>query len=245
MDAEKLLTQFVNQMTATFGNNIKSITLCGSYVRGDNTEDSDMDVYCLFENLSSWELIATGKIVRNLPSLYSKFELNLQCLTLDEYTRQGFGRAFVTPIKYFESKVLYGEDFGTKPSKEEFIPLFENIISEVIMSIRHYITAQEPVENLVDGRLKGWVLKPLCVALRIERYIIIDNYPRNFNEILHLSSGLPQTKAVEWILDNEKINQDITLAPTEVLLFMLEIATGISKRVADFKDNFAERLLKG
>lgn len=238
MNAENFLAQFVNQMTETFGNNIKSITLCGSYVRGDNTEDSDMDVYCLFENLSSWELISAGKIVRNLPSLYSKFELNLQCMTIDEYTHQGFGRAFVTPIKYFESKVLYGEDFGTKPSKEDFIPLFENIISEVIMSIRHYITAQEPVENLVDGRLKGWVLKPLCVALRIERYVIIDKYPRNFNELLHLSSGLSQTKAVEWIQDKVKFNQDITSAPTEVLLSILEIATGISKRVADFKEKF-------
>ncbi|KKO51596.1 nucleotidyltransferase family protein [Paenibacillus sp. DMB20] len=236
MDAEYLISQFVKQMTETFGDNIKSIVLCGSYVRGDNTEDSDMDIYCLFENLTSWELITTGEIVGKLPSLYNKFELNLQCMTVDEYTRQGFGRAFVTPIKYFESKVMYGEDFGTKPSKGEFIPLFENIISEVIMSIRHYITAQEPVENLVDGRLKRWVLKPLCVALRIERYIIIQNYPRNFKELLNLSLGLPQTKAVEWVLDKEKFNQDITLAPTDVLIALLDIATGISKRVANFKE---------
>jgi predicted nucleotidyltransferase len=221
-------------MSEKFGSNIRSITLCGSYVRGDNTKDSDMDIYCLFENLSSRELVLIGNIVGRLPKLYSKFELNLQCMTVDEYTSQGFGRAFVTPIKYFESKVLYGEDFGTKPSLKEFIPLFENIISEVIMSIRHYIIAEETIENLVDGRLKRWVLKPLCVALRIERYIIAENYPLNYKELLYLSSGLPQTKAVEWILNNDKFTQDISLAPTDVLVSLLEIATGISKRVSDF-----------
>src|SRR5690606_18814847 len=109
----------------------------------------------------------------------------------------------------------------------------ENIISEVIMSIRHYITAQEPVNKLVDGRLRRWVLKPLCVALRIERFLSVDKYPMNFKELLELSSGLPQAKAAAWIMNKEEFHEQVAAAPSAVLIELLEIATGVSKRIAD------------
>jgi len=235
VEAELLISFFMKKMVERFSDNIKSIVLCGSYARGDQTEDSDMDMYCFFEKLCPNDLIEIGRIVKDLPVLHNKFELNVQCMTVDEYTRQGFGRAFVTPIKYFESVVLFGEDFGTKPSREDFYPLVENIVSEAIMSIRHYITAQEPVEKLSDGRLKRWVLKPLCVAMRIERYIFTGNYPRNFKELLEMSAGLPQAKAVEWMIRPELFAQNVSAAPTEVLSSLLEVATGISERVAEYK----------
>ncbi|RAV13612.1 hypothetical protein DQG23_33005 [Paenibacillus contaminans] len=118
----------------------------------------------------------------------------------------------------------------------DFYPFFENIISEAVMSIRHYITAQEPVQHLCDGRLKRWVLKPLCVAMRIERLIITGKYPHNFNELLEMSAGLPQVKAVEWIMNKELFTQNVSADPTKVLGTLLELATSISERVANFRD---------
>lgn len=236
VDAEALVSLFVEKMAEAFGGNIKSIVLCGSYARGDQTENSDMDMYCFFEKCSPEDLIAIGKIVGSFSPLYPQFELNVQCMTVDEYARQGFGRAFVTPIKYFESKVVYGEDLGVKPSREDFYPLFEDIISETVMSIRHYITAQEPAQRLADGRLKRWALKPLCVALRIERFIITGAYPHHFKELLEMSVGLPQVKAVEWMISKEQFTRDITTSPTDVLIELLDIAAGVSERVANYKE---------
>lgn len=202
-------------------------------VRGDNTEESDMDVYCLFERLTPEDLFSVGDIVQRMPSPYAKFELNTQCMTVDEYVHQGFGRAFVSPIQYFESRVIYGDDFGTQPSREDFIWFFENVISETIMSIRHYMTPIETVERLMDGRLKRWVLKPLCVALRAERYIVTGTYPRNYTQLLEQAAGLQQAQAIEWILDKAKFHRDIAEAPRNVLAMLLNIATTVSKRVAD------------
>ncbi|MFD1675242.1 nucleotidyltransferase domain-containing protein [Alicyclobacillus fodiniaquatilis] len=232
-EAEAFIEQFVHEMKETFEQNLKSITLCGSYVRGDNTEDSDMDVYCLFECLTAEDLFAVGGIIQKLPSLYAKFELNTQCLTVDEYLHQGFARAFVSPISYFESRVIYGEDFRIRPSREDFISFFESVISETIMSIRHYMTSLESMESLMDGRLKRWVLKPLCVALRAERYIMTGNYPRNYTELLGQSAGLSQTKAIEWILDKTQLHRDIAESPQNVLATLLNISTEVSRRVAD------------
>jgi len=217
MDGDTLIHQFSEEMQTVFGKNLKSIVLSGSYVRGDNNTDSDMDVYCFFERLTADDLFLVGNIVKKMPVLYRSFELNTQCMTVEELQHQGFGRAFVSPIKYFESRVIYGEDLGTKPSRKDFIEFFQNVISDTVMSIRHYMTPLETVERLSDGRLKRWVLKPLCVALRAERYIFTGIYPRNHTELLEQSSGLPQAKAVQWSIDKFKLNRDVADSSKEVL----------------------------
>ncbi|GIN72666.1 hypothetical protein J14TS2_31410 [Bacillus sp. J14TS2] len=122
MNGETLIHQFSKEMQTEFGQNLKSIILCGSYVRGDNTEDSDMDIYCYFDHLTATDLFTVGEVVKKMPVLYKNFELNTQCMTIEEFKNQGFARAFVAPIKYFESRVIYGEELGTKPSRNDFIP---------------------------------------------------------------------------------------------------------------------------
>lgn len=233
MEGEALIRQFSKEMQTEFGSNLRSIILCGSYVRGDNTENSDMDVYCFFECLTATDLLVVGDIVKKMPVLYKNFELNTQCMTVEEFQHQGFGRAFVAPIRYFESKVVYGEDLGTKPSRIDFIEFFQNVITDTVMSIRHYMTPLETAERLADGRLKRWVLKPLCVALRAERYIITGTYPRNYTELFEQSSGLPQAKAVKWLTDKNLLDADISNSSQNVLVTLLNIATEVSKRVSD------------
>ena len=91
-DYKKVLTCFIDELTKIEHGNIISIFLTGSFARGEATENSDLDVWCIFKTIEQSTLINTGIISRNLPIRYDELEVNAQCLTLDEFNCCHFSR---------------------------------------------------------------------------------------------------------------------------------------------------------
>jgi len=77
------------------------------------------------------------------------------------------------------------------------------------MSLRHYITVKEPKEKLADGRLKRWVLKPICIAQRIEKYLDSRYYPLNNKDLLNSVESLRDKQIVSWMLDSARLRHDL------------------------------------
>jgi len=238
MEIGNLLRSFVKQCKEEYGPNLRSLVLTGSYARGEAREDSDLDLYCFFSELQSRHMIAMGGIVSRLTESYPGVEINTQCLTVDEYARQGFGTHFVTPLLYLDGKLLYGESLAGKPAAEEVIALIESIVANCVMNTRHYMAAQEPAAELAKGRLKRWSLKPLCTALKLERYLFTRAYPLTYRDLLTSTEGSPACEAVEWIADPEKFKNDIHQNSRAVLDTLVEIGSHVSRKVAALKETY-------
>ena len=52
-DYEKILGEFIDMLKEKQGGNLLSVYLSGSYARGDGGENSDLDVFCIFGELSA------------------------------------------------------------------------------------------------------------------------------------------------------------------------------------------------
>ncbi|MFA6731046.1 MAG: nucleotidyltransferase domain-containing protein [Eubacteriales bacterium] len=155
VDYEGLLNVFVKQITETEKDNIISIFLTGSFARGEATETSDLDIWCIFKELSAEALSKIGLAVQNLPIRYDQLEINSQCLTLNEFQSDSFSRFLSYPIIYFESVLLWGDDLAIRAVQDEQAErICKEFLAEILLSIRHYIAVNEPAEKLTFYKIK-------------------------------------------------------------------------------------------
>ena len=204
-----VLNTFVKNIVEQEETNIISIFLTGSFARGEATENSDLDIWCIFKHLNTSTLSKVGDIVRNLPINYDKLEVNSQCITLDEFNSSFFSKFTFKPIVALEGVLLYGNELDKDlPSLEPIENLYKEMMSEILLSIRHYISVNEPVEKLTHNKIKTWVLKPLMFALRLERYFSTQNYPLTSNDLLNTCAN-ETAQIIEYFLDEKKWLIDI------------------------------------
>jgi predicted nucleotidyltransferase len=227
---EKLIPELIKQIIHGFGSNIHSIYLTGSYARGDETNQSDIDVYCFFASLSAQDLAKVGHIVKGISAMYGVAELNLQCLTVDEYSQYGF-QYFVSPLFYFEGKLVYGALLVQEPQLGELVQFAERILADAMMSARHYMTVRESKEKLADGRLKRWVLKSICIALRIENYLGHRFFPLSYTELMDHVQSPEDKQVVSWTLDPAILKQDLYSDSDHVLSAISSSAQGLLARI--------------
>lgn len=213
---KQLISDLIEQLQVRFKPNLQSIILTGSYSRGDQTNESDIDIFCFFNSLTTRELEDIGHIEKSISASYGVKELDLQCLTVNEYKQYGF-QYFVSPLLYFEGQLLYGESIVREPHTGELIEFAERVLTDAIMSLRHYITVREPNEKLADGRLKRWVLKPICIAHRIGRYLDCRYYPLNYKDLLNSIESLSDKRIVSWLLESATLKQDLYNDTSSVL----------------------------
>jgi predicted nucleotidyltransferase len=219
IDYKNLLDIFIKQLHKIENNNLISVFLTGSFARGEATENSDLDVWCIFDKLDTDTLIKIGHIARNLPVNYSQLEVNSQCLTLDEFNSGYFSKFLAYPIIFLEGILLFGNDIATKQLKNDDIEkIYKEFLAEVLLSIRHYISVNEPIEKLTHQKIKIWVLKPLMFALRLERYLNKKQYPLTINDLAS-SYDVPPI-SVLYFSNKEKWDNDI-INSRDAILFSL------------------------
>ncbi len=60
-ELEEILKKYTADVRALYGERLCEVILYGSYARGDNREDSDIDIMILVENLDDEEIYHKGK----------------------------------------------------------------------------------------------------------------------------------------------------------------------------------------
>ncbi len=66
-DIKKIIASHKNELKNRF--NVSRIGLFGSYVRGDNTRKSDLDVYVEFSKPIGWEIVDLHEYLKSLVNI--------------------------------------------------------------------------------------------------------------------------------------------------------------------------------
>ena len=207
-DYETLINCFIKQLIEAEKGNIVSIFLQGSFARGEATDNSDIDIVCIFKTLNIGILAKISVITENLPINYNQLELNAQCITLDEFESGHFSNFFSYSILRFESILLWGENIFTYTVQgEEIEKTYKKLLAEVLLGIRHYITVNESPEKLTHKKIKTWILKPLMFALRLERYFYSNQYPIAISDLHNAYNDPP--KSIMYFMSKEKWESDV------------------------------------
>lgn len=222
VDYHEILEYFIKLLRQKQKDNIRSVFLTGSYARGDANDSSDLDVWCIFEYVDSKVLYDVGNSAQTLPVSYNKLEVNSQCFSLNEIKSKYFSNWIEEPVKILDAVLLYGEDlFEKNVSVSELKLIYKRYLVDILMSIRHYISVDEPKEKLTYHKIRTYILKPLMFPLRLERYCVLEYYPNTNSELLESYEGRLH-EVVEYFLDEEKFNKDINRNHRKVLSIMYD-----------------------
>jgi len=177
----KTLELFTQQLEMVIKDNLKAVVLVGSFARGDQTNQSDIDLFVLVNKIDTGLLETIGEINR---AIDSPNEINPAIVTLAEYKK--------TPDLFDFHKVdldgvlIYGElPTGVSP-KNTVLDLAKTIAQEVLMSSRHYIAVAEPEEKFKSGKLYTWNLKPLSFALRYYHHYMNSVYLKSYKDLVQV-----------------------------------------------------------
>lgn len=203
-----VLDEFVKALVEKQTDNIKAVMLTGSYARGEATDSSDLDVWCLFTRVDTDVLAAVGEVARTLPIRYDDLEVNAQCLTKEEFEHGYFSNFISPPTIYFEAVLLYGDYSLNEISLSEIEFTYKKIMAEVLLSVRHYISVDEPKENLTYRKLNAFILKPLMFALRLERFLQNGKYPLSTKDLQHACENDFEI-FVSWFMYPSLLDEDI------------------------------------
>jgi len=180
MEPRELIDLFLDRCRQAFGPRLECIILTGSYARGEQSPQSDIDLWVFINKLNVQDLEQVGAIIKQIGN---RPELNPQCTSFAEFQTAAFKNQFTHAQFYLDGKVLFGELPKPAPTQSEIASTASSIAAMVLMSARHYITVNESGESLAKGRLQKWVLKPLMWSLRYRCYSISKNYPRTLDEL--------------------------------------------------------------
>jgi predicted nucleotidyltransferase len=226
-----VLERFVDSITKSQLKNIVSIFITGSFARGDANKGSDIDAWCIFNEIDSSVLHNVGDIVQDLPFRYEDLEVNTQCLTINEFRRGSFSSFLAIPIIKNEGILLYGEDLcNEEVSKHIIRETYEIILSEVLLSIRHYISVRESRDKLTHKKIKTYILKPFTFALRLERLHETGVYPLSNMQLLHASVDCGCDILMKWFIYKDEFNKSISENHNELLITLNDKIQGLLNR---------------
>jgi Nucleotidyltransferase domain. len=219
-DYERVLKNFVSQIQDKLGKRVVMVYLTGSYARGDATDYSDMDVFCIFDTIDPNVLMSVGFCARNTSIPYEVLEINTQCMSVEEYKSKIFENWSEYAVSELNSVILYGNELVSIHNTKEILgEAYRRCLADVIMSIRHYICVDKPKEKLTHDRMKTYVLKPLMFALRQERFCKTGIYPLSINDLLASYSD-DNKILIEYFIDKDKFERDIERNHKDVLIYI-------------------------
>lgn len=216
-DYEKVLEEFILQLKYMLGDSLVTAYLTGSYARGDATGKSDLDIFCIFDNINRHVLETVGFCARHTSVTYDVLEINTQCMSVREYKSKCFEDWSEYAVTELNSVLLYGEELvHIEDIKAVLTVSYKKNLADIIMSVRHYLCADEPKEKLTHERISTYILKPLMFALRQERFCTTGVYPLSVNDLLN-SYNDENGILVEYFRNREKFENDISEDHKEVL----------------------------
>ena len=215
---EKVLGEYVSQLKNMLGDSLVMVYLTGSYARGDATDSSDLDLFCIFDKINRYVLETVGFCARSTSVSYDVLEINTQSMSVHEYKSKYFENWSEYAVTELNSVLLYGEElFHAKGIEEVLAVSYKKSLADIIMSVRHYLCVDEPKEKLTHEKICTYILKPLMFALRQERFCITGVYPLSTSDLLDSYSD-DNRVLVEYFTDREKFDRDIEKNHTEVLV---------------------------
>lgn len=219
-DYEKVLSEFISALKNKLGDTLRMTYLTGSYARGDANDNSDLDVFCIFDMINQNVLEIVGYCARNTSISYDILEINSQCLSVDEYKSKIFEDWSEYAVTELNSVLLYGEQLVQIDDINEKIQIsYKKNLTNVLMGIRHYISVDEPKELLTHKKITTYILKPLMFALRQERFCATGVYPLSIEQLLEAYQD-ENRLLVEYFVNKEKFEKDILANHKEVLMFL-------------------------
>jgi hypothetical protein len=157
---------------------IKAVVIFGSYARGEEKEGSDLDAYLVFDHLNPAIFAEVGKACREFFAVCKMNVSYPMCMTVEDFYSEYMKNGAADPIKYFESVVTYGELLIQPPSKEQAKAFCGEILTEAKIMLCACIVRDEiNVKRLVQ------VVKTFVIALKLERYLTIGEYPKTLHEL--------------------------------------------------------------
>lgn len=209
VEYEKIIGEFVDMLKEKQYGNLLSVYLTGSYAREEGGANSDLDIFCIFDEINADVLSDVGFCARNNSVSYENVEINSQCMSIAEFKGDEFNSWSERSVRALDSVLLYGEDLCGTPDKSEIRAIYKKYIAEIVMSIRHYISVDEPKEKLTHGKIKTYILKPLMFALRLEIYCEKGIFPLSEKELLE-ACGNDKKFLAEYFYSKEKFDKDIS-----------------------------------
>lgn len=180
LDAFERIESFKEKCISIFSERLKCIVLTGSFAKGDYNQSSDIDVWVIMNKFTTDDLFKICDIIKEIPGIN---EMNVQSTDIDEIKSKPFRRE-LNPIQlYLDGVIVFGNLPEYNPYYSEIRNYILSICVQVIMSSRHYITADESEESLSKGRLLKYVVKPLSWVLRYKSYIKTGIFPRTFPDL--------------------------------------------------------------
>lgn len=209
-DYEKVLEEFVSQLKSTLGHSLVTVYLTGSYARGDATDKSDLDIFCIFDSINMHVLETVGFCARHTSVPYDVLEINTQCMSVREYKSKYFEDWSEYAVTELNSVLLYGEELvHIEDIKAALTISYKKNLADIIMSVRHYLCVDEPKEKLTHEKICTYILKPLMFALRQERFCTTGVYPLSVIDLLNSYSDENRIP-VEYFMYREKFENDIS-----------------------------------
>lgn len=211
-DYESVLRQFITALEGAQGANLASVYVTGSYARGEAGDSSDLDVFCIFRSIDGEVLTAVGEAVRSVDIPYSQLEINPNCFTLSDMSDPAYAHWIEAPLRAVDGALVYGENLFSDIKPQEITLIYRRYLVDALTSVRHYINVQEPVEQFTYDKARRYILKPLLLAMRFERFCRTNSYPMTARDLYRAYSldkeNEEAARIVMYWLDGETFVRD-------------------------------------
>ena len=185
--------QFTEACVAKLGSRLTAVLLEGSFVRGDEQNESDIDLFVLVDTVDTTILNQVGMIVSGIKT---EHELNPALVSVTEL--QTYPQLFDYLRIKIEGVILYGALPEIEAPVETELEIAKRIARDVLISSRHYLAVAEPEKKFTNGKLYHWNLKPLGFALRFFHLAQTGEYIRSIRDLSILYPVLSLDPVEEW-----------------------------------------------
>jgi hypothetical protein len=177
---------FEDEMKKTFGVRLIDLSLRGSFSRGEEREDSDMDYHILLDRIDNKDLLA----IKDLAVSYS---ISPFLSSKDEFIRLSGAAKF----QFFcENRELFGRLDLPSPRAEDAWELIKRNFEDALHACRHYLLEPHIPSRIIQRIF--YSIKTVDFSLRAYMLLKTNFYPGTRKALKSFIADIPEAL---WILD--------------------------------------------